>query len=133
MQDIKTVKITDRNYPASIKKLSDAPEVLYYQGALPDGKENIIAIVGTRRPSDYGQQATIKITGELSSAGITVVSGMAPGIDTFAHRTCVEKSTRTIAVLGTGLDEKSIRPAHPDIQITFANETELLPDCHLEF
>jgi len=110
MQEIKTVKISDKNYPESIKTLSDAPEVLYYRGVLPTPEEICVAVVGTRRPSDYGQQATIEIAGGLASAGVTVVSGMAPGIDTFAHRTCVERGRRTIAVIGTGLDEKTLYP-----------------------
>ncbi len=110
MQEIKTVKLTDKNYPESIKKLSDAPDVLYYRGILPAPEEICMAVVGTRRSSDYGQQATIEIAGGLSDAGVTVVSGMAPGIDTFAHKICVEKGKRTIAVLGSGLDEKVIYP-----------------------
>jgi DNA processing protein len=110
MEDIKEIKITDKHYPEAIKKLSDAPKVLYYKGVLPTSQENMVAVVGTRRPSSYGEQAAFQITGELADAGITVVSGMAPGIDTFAHRACVERSKKTIAVLGTGLDEKSIYP-----------------------
>src|SRR6185295_5267692 len=105
MHDIKTVKITDKEYPENIKKLTDAPKVLYYRGKLPTKKELCVAVVGTRRPSDYGQQATIEITRGLANAGLTVVSGLAPGIDTFAHRTCVEIGKRTVAVLGSGLDE----------------------------
>ena len=110
MQEIKIVKISDKSYPATIKNLSDAPGVLYYRGVLPTPEETCIAVVGTRRPSDYGQQATIEIAGGLADADVTVVSGMAPGIDTFAHRTCVERGKRTIAVLGSGLDESAIYP-----------------------
>ncbi len=110
MQAIKTVAITDKEYPKAIKKLSDAPKILYYRGILPTPEEVCIAVVGTRRPLTYGQQAAIHITGELADAGATIVSGMAPGIDTFAHQTCVEKGRRTIAVLGTGLDEATIYP-----------------------
>ena len=110
MEDIQEIKITDKDYPESLKILSDAPKVLYYRGTLPIQDEKCIAVVGTRRPSDYGQQATLKITGELIDVGVVIVSGMAPGIDTFAHTICVEKKSRTIAVLGTGLDEKSIYP-----------------------
>ena len=90
MQDIKIVKIEEENYPASLKKISDAPKVLYYRGVLPSNTENCIAIIGTRRPSAYGQEATLHIAGNLADAGVTIVSGMAPGIDTFAHRTAVE-------------------------------------------
>src|SRR3989344_8434701 len=110
MQEIKIVKISDKSYPATIKNLSDAPGVLYYRGVLPTPEETCIAVVGTRRPSDYGQQATIEIAGGLADADVTVVSGIAPGIDTFAHRTCVERGRRTIAVLGSGLDESAIYP-----------------------
>ncbi|MEK7664432.1 MAG: DNA-processing protein DprA [Patescibacteria group bacterium] len=106
---VKIVKIADENYPETLKKIPDAPKVLYYQGNLIKD-EKCIAVVGTRRPSPYGQQVTLQITGELAEAGLTIVSGMAPGIDTFAHKICIEKKKRTIAVLGTGLDEKSIYP-----------------------
>ena len=110
MEDIKEIKITDENYPKLLKEISDAPKILYYRGILPMPEEACIGIVGTRRPSSYGQQATLQIAGELIDAGLAIVSGMAPGIDTFSHKICVEKSARTIAVLGTGLDEKSIYP-----------------------
>ncbi len=110
MDDIQEIKISDEHYPAALKQISGAPKVLYYRGALPADNAPIVAIVGTRRPSDYGQQATLQIAGELADAGITIISGMAPGIDTFAHKICVEKKRPTIAVLGTGLDEKSIYP-----------------------
>ena len=110
MEEIKEVKITDKEYPELLKKISDAPGVLYYRGTLPNKDEKCFAIVGTRRPSDYGQRATLQIAGELADVGLIIVSGMAPGIDTFAHKISVEKGARTIAVLGTGLDEKSIYP-----------------------
>ena len=109
MEDIQEISINDKSYPELLKKIPDAPKVLYYRGSLPKN-ENCFGIVGTRRPSLYGQQATLQITGELVDAGLVIVSGMAPGIDTFAHKICIEKKKITIAVLGTGLDEKSIYP-----------------------
>ncbi|MCX6723262.1 MAG: DNA-processing protein DprA [Candidatus Staskawiczbacteria bacterium] len=90
--------------------IKDAPKILYYRGILPSSDEKCLAIVGTRRYSPYGQQVALKIAGELADAGLTIVSGLAPGIDTFSHRAVIEKRKRTIAVLGTGLDEKSIYP-----------------------
>ncbi len=110
MKEIKTVTITDKNYPAALKTLSDAPKILYYRGSLPTPKETCVAVVGTRRPSEYGQRVALEISGELADTGITIVSGLAPGIDTFAHTACVERGKRTIAVTGTGLDEKTLYP-----------------------
>ena len=108
--EIRQINIEDVNYPVELKKIKDAPKILYYKGVLPNLNEKCLAIVGTRRYSPYGQQVALKIAGELADAGLTIVSGLAPGIDTFSHRAVVEKRKRTIAVLGTGLDEKSIYP-----------------------
>ena len=110
MYEVKFLKIEDEKYPQSLKKIKDAPKILYYKGILPKNDEKCLAIVGTRRYSPYGQQVALKMAGELSDANLTIVSGLAPGIDTFSHRAVVEKRKRTIAVLGTGLDEKSIYP-----------------------
>lgn len=110
MDESKIVKIEDKEYPEELKKIKDAPKILYYKGILPTADEKLFAIVGTRRYSPYGQQVALKISGELADAGLTIVSGLAPGIDTFSHKAVVEKRKRTIAVLGTGLDEKSIYP-----------------------
>ena len=110
MTDVKIVKIEEENYPAELKKIKDAPKILYYIGTLPKPEEKCFAIVGTRHCSPYGQQVALKMAGDLADAGLTIVSGLAPGIDTFSHRAVVEKRKRTIAVLGTGLDEKSIYP-----------------------
>ena len=110
MNDIKEIKIEDKEYPEELKKIKDNPRVLYYRGILPSPEEKLLAIVGTRRCSPYGQQVALKISGELADAGLVIVSGLAPGIDTFSHRAVIEKRKRTIAVLGTGLDEKSIYP-----------------------
>jgi len=109
MDEIKTINIQDKNYPKSLKEIKNPPEFLYYLGeVLP--KENCLAIVGTRRCSFYGKEIALEIAGELAEAGLTIVSGLAPGIDTFVHRSVVERKKRTIAVLGTGIDEKSIYP-----------------------
>lgn len=110
MDEIKSIKFEDADYPTELKKIKDAPKILYYRGILPKQDEKLLAIVGTRHCSPYGQQVALKIAGELADAGLIIVSGLAPGIDTFSHRAVVEKRKRTIAVLGTGLDEKSIYP-----------------------
>ncbi len=106
---IEKITIEGKDYPEQLKKIKNAPRVLYFRGKLrPD--ELCFAVVGTRRYSPYGKQVALEIAGNLAEAGLTVVSGLAPGIDTFAHTTIVEQGRRTIAVLGTGIDEGSIYP-----------------------
>ena len=107
--EIKTISIKDKNYPDLFKKIKNPPEIIYYKGELKT-EENCFAIVGTRMASSYGKQVALEMAGDLAEAGLTIVSGLAPGIDTFCHQAVVERKKRTIAVLGTGLDEKSIYP-----------------------
>ena len=108
-EEIKTINIQDKNYPKLLKKIKNAPEVIYYRGEMKSD-ENCFAVVGTRRFSPYGKQVALEMAGDLAEAGLIIVSGLAPGIDTFAHTATVERRKRTIAVLGTGVDEKSIYP-----------------------
>lgn len=109
IMDIKTLSINEENYPKRLKEIAEAPKKLYYQGELkPD--ESSFAMVGTRRASAYGKQVALSIAGDLASAGLTIVSGLAPGIDTFCHQAVLENKGRTIAVLGTGIDERSFYP-----------------------
>jgi DNA processing protein len=107
--EIKSLSIEDKNYPSLLKKIKNPPKVIYFLGEIKE-KENCLAVVGTRRCSPYGKEAVSKIVSDLVEAGLTVVSGFAPGIDTIAHKSAIEKGKRTIAVLGTGLDRKSIYP-----------------------
>lgn len=109
MQEIKTISIQDNKYPKLLKEIKNPPKILYIKGEiLPE--ENCFAIVGTRKCSSYGKQVALEIAGDLAEAGLTIVSGLALGIDTFCHLATVKRRKRTIAVLGTGLDEKSIYP-----------------------
>jgi DNA processing protein len=109
MNDIKTIDIENKNYPRLLKEIKGAPKVIYYKGEIL-AEENCLAIVGTRMYSAYGKQVALEIAGDLAEAGLTIVSGLAPGIDTFSHQAVVERNKRVIAVLGTGIDEKSIYP-----------------------
>lgn len=90
-------------YPESLSALRDAPTILYYQGDLECLSKPMIAMVGSRQPSDYAQRWAQQCAQELASTGITVVSGLALGIDALAHEGALA-SGRTIAVLGSGLD-----------------------------
>ncbi len=91
-------------YPGRLKEIPDPPPVLYSKGEMLPGDERAVAVVGTRIPSPYGREAAAALTKELSQNGITVVSGLARGIDGIAHRTTLESGGRTIAVLASGLD-----------------------------
>ncbi len=98
----------DADYPRLLLEIADPPPVLYYQGIV-DPEENqgikpLVAIVGTRNPTEYGRRWTRRLSKSLSQRGFTVISGLAEGIDTEAHRSCLRVGKRTIAVLGTGVD-----------------------------
>ncbi len=109
MEEIKKIEIGDKKYPELLRKIEDPPKILYLRGELFPNKP-CFAIVGTRRCSSYGKQVALEIAGNLTEAGLIIVSGMARGIDTFAHKGVLERGGKTIVVLGTGLDEKSIYP-----------------------
>lgn len=97
----------DKDYPLSLKKISDPPICLYIKGKLLNfdfGKDFFLGIVGTRKPTSYGETLAKKFAAELSSRGIVIVSGMALGIDSLAHWAALNSSGRTIAVLGCGVD-----------------------------
>ncbi len=96
--------IFDNRYPPLLRRLPDAPPVLYVLGTVETNDERAIAVVGTRKPSDYGRRTAHHIATELAAAGFTVVSGLAEGIDTAAHKGALDANGRTFAVLGCGLD-----------------------------
>jgi DNA processing protein len=101
---ITALTLRDRRYPALLREVVLPPPVLYLRGALAASDEWAVAIVGTRRASAYGRQVTERIAGELAAQGITIVSGLARGIDTVAHTAALAAGGRTIAVLGCGPD-----------------------------
>ncbi len=94
----------DADYPESLEDLTTPPEPLYALGNPDMLRPPIVSIVGTRNPTSYGLRATRAIAGALVSAGVSIVSGMARGIDAAAHRAALEAGGRTVAVLGTGID-----------------------------
>lgn len=108
-QKISLITIKDQNYPTILREIANPPAVLYVRGEMKSVDETAIAIVGTRKISPYGKRVTEDLTRDLVRANITVVSGLAFGVDSFAHRTAVETAGRTIAVLACGVD--TIYPA----------------------
>ena len=99
------ISYADRRYPSRLKQLEDPPAVLFCRGKLPDlNKRLCVAVVGTRKMSEYGKQTAYKIAYELASANVVVVSGMALGIDGVASAGALAADGDTVVVLGSGID-----------------------------
>jgi DNA processing protein len=92
-------------YPPLLKELFDPPAVLFYRGTLPGADSPLAAVVGTRRPSAGAASQAFDLARDLGRAGVTVISGLALGIDAMAHRGNLEGGAPTVAVLGSGADE----------------------------
>ncbi len=101
---IRVVTWGDRLYPPLLREVDDAPPVLYLYGKLTEADRFALAVVGTRNSSTYGQQVTQRMVTELARGDVTIVSGLALGIDTIAHTAALDAGGRTIAVLACGLD-----------------------------
>ncbi len=101
--DIRVISILDAAYPKNLKEIYDPPVVLYIKGALKESDDISLSIVGTRAPSYYGLSQAEKFSYQLALRGVTIVSGMARGIDSAAHNGSVKAKGKTIAVLGSGL------------------------------
>ena len=101
---VRAVTWHDPDYPSRLKQIDGLPPVLYVKGALIPDDERAVAVVGTRSPTTYGREAAAALTGDLARCGITIVSGLALGIDGIAHRTALDQGGRTIAVVASGLD-----------------------------
>jgi len=94
----------DPGYPSRLKEIYDYPPILYVRGSLLPEDEWCLAVVGTRRPTVYGRQATEEIVADLARNKITIVSGLAKGIDSVAHHNALDAGGRTIAIFACGLD-----------------------------
>jgi len=101
--NIKIITIEDEDYPEYLRSIYDPPIILYMKGSILKD-EKYLAVVGSRRATSYGLNMAEVISRELSKCGITIVSGMARGIDTYAHKGVLSARGRTVAVLGCGLD-----------------------------
>ena len=98
------ITLWDSEYPTILRKIYDPPILLYTRGKFLDSDDYSIAVVGTRQPTNYGKIQAEKIVSDLAAQKITIVSGMARGIDSIAHSTALKNESRTIAVLGSGLN-----------------------------
>lgn len=103
-RDIKIITIEDEVYPVNLTSIFDPPIVIYLKGEIKREDSIAISIVGSRRATFYGSSTAQKFSSSLASVGLTIVSGLARGIDTQVHRGALKSNGRTIAVLGSGLD-----------------------------
>ncbi|MBI5530415.1 MAG: DNA-protecting protein DprA [Candidatus Doudnabacteria bacterium] len=111
-EGIKLLSQKDANYPKLLLEIPKSPPLLYYKGSMNSPEELDLAVVGTRKITNYGRTVIPQLVEPLVDAGAIIVSGMAFGVDSAAHEIAVKKNRRTIAVLGGGLDEKSLYPKH---------------------
>ncbi len=131
---IKFVTVDDKEFPERLRDIPDAPSFLFYRGELPDDNLPAVAVVGSRRCSLYGREMCLKFSSRLAEAGINIISGMASGVDGFAHRGAINAGGKTTAVLGCGVD--ICYPAeNRDIFEKLSNTGEKMPDIlqnHME-
>ncbi len=101
---IKTISFLDEDYPKNLKTIDDFPPLIFIRGEINNEDSKALAIIGTRSATDYGKQIAEKFAYELANYGVTIVSGLARGIDTMAHKGALKGKGRTIGVLGCGID-----------------------------
>ena len=103
--DARLITFWDEQYPEQLKEIYDPPAYLFVRGRLEKSDKFSLAIVGTRRPSNYGKLAVERLATELARKGLTIISGLAYGVDALAHTYALQGGTRTMAVLGSGVDK----------------------------
>jgi DNA processing protein len=117
-EGLQVITWDDAIYPVNLKQVQDAPPLLFMRGELQERDAQAVAIVGTRQPTSQADRLAEMLARELAARGLTIVSGLAVGIDTAAHRGALQaKNGRTLAVLGSGL-----RAIHPHQNISLAEE-----------
>lgn len=110
-EDISALSLNDPAYPPLLKEITDPPYVLFVRGKLPNHNSPTLGVVGTRKFTPYGKLTCQEIVAPLVSQGVVIVSGLAFGIDAIAHQTTLNNKGITIAVLGGGIDKKTIAPS----------------------
>jgi DNA processing protein len=128
--DVTVLTLLDEAYPALLREIEQAPPVIYVKGALTQADDFAVAMVGTRRVTAYGQQVTRDTSTYLAGHGLTIVSGMARGVDALAHQHALQTGGRTIAVLGCGVDVV-YPPEHRQLAEAIAENGAIISDYPL--
>ena len=126
-QGISILTWEDELYPPRLKEIDQPPPVLYVRGALTAEDAWSVAVVGTRRVSAYGRQVTEELASFLAANGVTVVSGLARGVDAIAHQAALKAGGRTVAVLGSGVD-RIYPPEHTQLAEKMMSNGALVSD-----
>lgn len=120
--NIEIISYQEQNYPTLLKTLTSPPPILYYRGSLPNPESLCLSIVGSRKMSTYGESATKQLISELKGSGITIISGLAYGIDGTSHEAALKNKLNTVAVVATGLLDEDIYPqAHLNLSKEIIN------------
>lgn len=117
----------DLSYPSLLAEIPAPPPVLYYRGEILETDRTAVAIVGTRRVTPYGREMAARLSADLARAGVTIVSGLARGVDGIAHSAALDAGGRTIAVLGSGID-RIYPPEHRNLAQRIAEQGAILSD-----
>ncbi|MFN8117403.1 MAG: DNA-processing protein DprA [Bacteroidia bacterium] len=116
-KEITPLFFTDKDYPQRLKNCNDSPVILYYKGNANLNADKVVAVVGTRTPSNYGKETTEKLIEDLQESGCLVVSGLAYGIDISAHKSALEHGLNTVGVMAHGLDR-----VYPSVHANYAKK-----------
>jgi DNA processing protein len=110
-ENVHVITLLDPEYPPLLKTLYDPPSILHIRGTLPDPAQKHLAVVGSRKATGYGKDVVRLLIEPLAASGVVIVSGLAYGIDAFAHQAALDAGGTTVAVLGSGVDHDSIYPS----------------------
>lgn len=97
-------------YPNGLTELYDPPALLYVKGRLEPDRSRMVAVIGTRKPTTYGRLAAERLAGAIAASGLSIVSGLALGVDAIAHEAALNAGGYTVGILGSGLDRQSLYP-----------------------
>lgn len=115
-ENITAIVLGQKDYPGLLAQITDPPQVLFMRGKLPEFKRPTVAVVGTRNCTSYAKRVTEELTEQLAGQGIAIISGLALGIDGVAHAAALKAKGITVAVLGSGINKKSVYPgAHQQL------------------
>lgn len=124
---VQVVTWIDERYPSLLAEIAAPPPVLYYRGELLETDRIAVGIVGTRKMTSYGREMTTRIAGDLARAGVTIVSGLARGVDGVAHEAALNAGGRTIAVLGSGVN-RIYPPEHHNLARRISEQGAVVSD-----